>query len=256
MYDLPLDRRFAGAETSLEGIALRMSDHAYLPPSGASSWSKCAMWATMKQKYREESSSAADEGTAAHWVCWELVGNRPISPGMKAPNGVLVTDEMIEGAELLANTVRLRALVFGMDLHIEEKLQISSISPRMFGTPDCWALSTDSRHIEIFEYKFGFGFVDEFWNEQGLCYLAGVVDKLCDIWKIGPGMLDQFGMLEHSGMSVSFTVIQPRCFYSGSPVRTHDFQLCDARSHFNRLANMADAANLPQPTATTNPHCG
>ena len=112
-----------------------------------------------------------------------------------------------------------------------------------------WAVSSHRQQIEIIDYKFGHRFVDEFWNFQGLCYLAGIVEILSKLWRIGPGLMDQ------QGLTVSFTVVQPRCFYKGKPVRTHTFQLIEAREHFNRLANMAEAATVSAPVATTNVHC-
>ena len=76
-----------------------MSDrnHSYLPPSGAHVWSKCAAWPRMNERFPQEYDSAAGaEGTAAHWLAWELL--RGITPmGLTAPNGIVVTDEMIEG---------------------------------------------------------------------------------------------------------------------------------------------------------------
>lgn len=196
----------------------------------------------MNQQYPQPESAEAAEGTAAHWVAWELLANKPIKTGDFAPGGVVVTEEMIEGGELLCDTIRTRAQIFGMQLVIETPIACGMIHRHVWGTPDCWATSVNSKHIEIFDYKFGHRFVDEFWNPQGLCYLAGILEAL----KIN---LDY-------GMSVSFTVVQPRCFYRGEPVRTHNFKLSETRPHFNKLSNMAEAALVQNPTATTNDHCG
>lgn len=225
-----------------------MNDHSFLPPSGASSWAKCNMWPSMNRRFPQTDSVEAIEGTAAHWVAWEILSNRPITAGAKAPNDTIVTEEMIESGELVADTIRLRLQIFGMQLHIEERIQITSIHPTCFGTPDCWAVSTDRKHIEIIDYKFGHRFVDEFWNEQGLCYLAGILDILSREWGMGISVFEPF-------IDVSFTVVQPRCFYRGAPVRTHTFNLSETRQYFNRLANAAEASTLPAPVATTNSHC-
>ena len=226
------------------------NDHAFLPPSGASSWLKCGMWATMNKRFPQDESAEGIEGTAAHWVAWEILAGRPISTGIKTPNGQIVTEEMLEGGELVTDVIRERMPKGGLPpfgLQIEQKLPIFSISPHCFGTPDLWALPS-TVHIEIFDYKFGHRFVDEFWNPQGLCYLAGIVDFLTTMKAVRPDI--------ESYMTVSFTVIQPRCFYKGEPVRTHTFKLIDARSHWNQLANAAESSMLPEPTATTNENCG
>jgi hypothetical protein len=224
-----------------------MSEHAFLPPSAASSWSLCAQWATMNAKYPREASAEATEGTAAHWCAWEILASRECKEGTAAPNGQIVTEEMLDAADLLVETIRMRIPAISI-LHIEQLVPIPYGNGN-FGTPDVWAVSTDRTHIEIIDYKYGHRFVDEWWNAQGLCYLAGIVELLSREWKIGPGMMDQFDI------SVSFTVVQPRCYYKGKPVRTHTFKLAEARSHFNQLANMAEAATLREPVAMTNVHC-
>lgn len=121
-----------------------------------------------------------------------------------------------------------------------------SIHQHVWGTPDCWWISRDAKHIEIFDYKFGHRFVDEFWNPQGLSYLSGILDLLIMLKLIKPDL---------AFMDASFTVVQPRCFYKGEPVRTHTFTLSDARAKFNELAIAAERALMPEPTATTNEHC-
>lgn len=224
-----------------EGLNNSMaSDHAFLPPSGASSWSQCSLWPAMNQRFPQPESAEAIEGTAAHWVGWQIYENKPIQPGDPAPNNTIVTDEMIEGGELLVDTIRKRAN--GWPVSIETKLACSSLHAQIWGTPDCWGIRADKKHIEIFDYKFGHRFVDEFWNPQGLCYLAGIL-QLLEI-PLSPDI------------TVSFTVVQPRCFYRGEPVRTHTFKLTEATPHFNKLAMMANQAMSPNPSATTNDHCG
>ena len=220
--------------------------HAFLPPSSASSWVECALWPTMNARYPREASAEAAEGTAAHWAAWEILANRECKQGTAAPNGQIITEEMLDGADLLVEQIRLR--MAPMLLHIEDQISIP-FGIGNFGTPDVWGASRDRKHVEIIDYKFGHRFVDEWWNAQGLCYLAGIVEILSHLWKIGPGLMDQ------NDISVSFTVVQPRCYYKGKPVRTHTFKLIDAREHFNHLANMAEAATVTAPVATTNVHC-
>jgi hypothetical protein len=238
------------SESRQLGGTVSDSNHAFLPPSGASSWLKCGMWATMNARFPQDESAEGIEGTAAHWVAWEIFAGRPVSTGTKTPNGQIVTEEMIECGELVTDTVRVRMPAGGLPpfgFQIEQKLNIYSISPHCFGTPDLWAVPSTA-HIEIIDIKFGHRFVDEFWNPQGLSYLAGIVDFLTTMKFVRPDIEEY--------MTVSFTVIQPRCFYRGEPVRTHTFKLIDARTHWNQLANAAEAAMLPEPTATTNEHCG
>jgi hypothetical protein len=224
-----------------------MSDHSFLPPSGSYAWQYCALWPTMNAQFPEsEESAAAIEGTAAHWVAWEvLAGGIP----MITPDLQPVTAEMLEGGELLTTVIRERCDSNAVEFHIEEKIDCSTIAPNCFGTPDAWAFDTKRWHLEIFDYKFGHRFVDEIWNPQGLCYLAGIVDLLERKHNLNPADVD-------SHLTVSFTVVQPRCFYKNDPVRTHQFKFVEARSHLNALKNAAEATTIKQPRATTNEHCG
>lgn len=218
-----------------------MSAHSFLPPSGSSSWSKCAKWAAMNSCYPDGGSSETEEGTAAHYAAWEILAGRPCSEGTPTPNNLVVTAEMIEGGELLAEVVRQRTkgLQQMSQLYIEQKISIASIHPMCFGTPDLWFFN--QAHIDIIDYKFGHRFVDEYFNSQGLCYLVGIIEFLK--W--------------HSpDISVSFTVIQPRCFYKGASVRTHDFTLAEAAEYIEQLQRAAILSMLPQPVATTNSNCG
>jgi len=83
-----------------------MTQHAFLPPSGAAAWQHCALWPTMNQRYPQDDTPQTLEGDAAHWVSSEfLYGRRAIVEGSKAPNGEIVTGEMLDGAELYADTV-------------------------------------------------------------------------------------------------------------------------------------------------------
>lgn len=227
-----------------------MSDHAFLPPSGAHSWSKCAAWPSMNERFPQTEGKEATEGTAAHWVAWQLMPGMEAPPaGAAAPNGVTVTDEMLEGGDLLCDTIRERVLDHLMEPHIEERVNISGLLAGTFGTPDCWAVSIEHDRIEIVDYKFGHRFVDEFWNPQGLCYLLGILDILCKKWNIPwSELVDR--------LTVSFTIVQPRCFYRGKPVRTHTFAAKDARQRFIDLQRAATLTIVHEPVATTNPHCG
>lgn len=211
--------------------------HSFLPPSGASAWSKCALWATMNAKYPESNTTSAEEGTAAHWVMSELLAGREVDEDTLSPNGVTITGEMIEGAELVCSTVD--ALI-GTDrdvLNVEQTVSIPAIHPDCFGTPDVYAC-LDHKHLVIIDYKFGHRFVDEYFNTQGLLYMLGIIGK----WNAVPD-------------TVSFTIVQPRCFYRGAPVRTHTYYVNHATAYLSAIREAAERATAPQPTATTGEQC-
>ena len=222
--------------------------HSILPPSGAAAWKLCGLWVAMNQAYPQPDTPESLEGHAAHWVFAEMLAGRQVSEGMQAPNGVFITDEMIEGAELVVDTVRAR-IPAGTVLHVEEPVAIARIHAQCWGTPDIWAFVQQALTLEVIDYKFGHRFVDEYENDQGVAYTAGILDHLAETLGKAPGLLDQ-------AVKVNFTVVQPRCFYKGAPVRTWSVQAVDLRAHINILANAAGVALAPNPPAVTNPECG
>lgn len=209
--------------------------HSFLPPSGASAWSKCALWPTMNARYPESNTTSAEEGTAAHWVSNETYAGMPIWEDTLSPNGVTVTGEMIEGAELVCSVVRER-IPQGVQVYVERTVSIPAIQLDCFGTPDYWGAW--GTHLDITDYKFGHRFVDEYFNVQGLLYMLGIIGTLPTIPE-----------------TVSFTIVQPRCFYRGAPVRTHTYKLSEATPYLSAIREAAERAYHPQPTATTGEHC-
>lgn len=217
--------------------------HSFLPPSGAAAWSRCALWPTMNKLFPQLDTPESIEGTAAHWVLTEELHGRQIIEGSKTPAGVIVTGEMIEGAELASDAVFARVKP-GLVIHTEETINISSIHEDCFGTPDVWALDAGRMHLDIFDYKFGHGYVDEWFNPQGICYLVGILQQ------IESQVLGDIG-----NIVVSFTIIQPRCYVGASAVRTHTFRASEIEPYVQKLIVAGLAAYDPKPTATTNEEC-
>ena len=201
----------------------------------------------MNRLYPQPDSPDSLEGTAAHWVFSEMLAGVIITEGMKADNGVFVTEEMIEGAELLVDYVRSKIPADAV-LHVEERLAIPNIHEQCFGTPDVWAFDHHTMTLFNVDYKFGHRFVDEFENDQGVCYIDGILVQLAEYFDTPVGELDQ-------RIVVKFTIIQPRCFYRGEPVRTWSIMARDIRGQVNQLKSAAELSLVDNPTATTNEYC-
>jgi hypothetical protein len=212
--------------------------HSFLPPSGASAWSLCPQWPTMNARYPDSNTAESEEGTAAHWVMSEMLDGRSAAEDTLAPNGVVVTGEMIEGGQMVRDVVVTTINTHRAPLHIEETVKIQVVHQDCFGTPDVWSYDPAIKQLNIIDYKFGHRFVDEYWNLQGLLYMAGIVS----LFAIAPN-------------TVSFTVIQPRCYYRGEPIRTHTYKMLEASSHLEKLRAAAILATQPNPTATTGTQC-
>ena len=206
-----------------------MGAHAYLPPSGAAHWSRCAAWASLNAKYPQGDTQETREGTAAHEVAWSMW--RGESPKLGALMlGETITAEMIEGAELICEAIREE--ISPLNANIETRVHCSQIHDDCYGTPDVFSSTTET--IIVIDYKFGHRFVDETFNLQGLCYALGVA-------ALNGKPLDY-------SRKVRFTIVQPRCYYA-EKVRTHEYTFDEARELIELLRNMAVAAHAPDPVA-------
>ena len=231
----------------VSGVAQAVA-HAFLPPSGAAYWQTCAAWPMMNAMYPQDDSEDTLNGMAAHW-CWEPVLAEGLALpllGQIAPNGVAVTDEMLDGAELYIGVIErdLRnAHVPREELHIEERVAMPGIHAQNWGTPDTWFYSPRESRLYQYEYKFGHDFVDAFENWQNVNYASGIIDVLAARLGMPPAELDQ-------RISVRITVVQPRNYDSAGPVRTWDVRGSDLRVYWNLLAGAAERAMEYPPVAT------
>ena len=225
--------------------------HAFLPPSGASAWSKCAMWPIMNARFPQGDTDATREGTAAHWVAWEMLEGREPAEGSDVPDGLgVVTREMLDGGDLLVGVVREMLTLRGLNvaaLNVEQKTK-TPIHDLCEGTPDIWTFDPIGWQLDVIDYKFGHRFVDEFENEQLITYFSGILEKLALLKRQPAAVID-----EH--IRVNFTIIQPRCYYRGSPVRTWSVLASTLRAHVNKLKFAAERATGVEPEAVTNPAC-
>jgi hypothetical protein len=201
----------------------------------------------MAQRYPREETPETLEGTAAHWVFAKMLDGAAVAAGMQAPNGAIVTEEMLEGGELVVDVVRSR---FGPthSMLVESPIGCERIDARCWGTPDIWGFDDPTLVLEVIDYKFGHRFVDEYDNYQGVTYVAGILDHLAAVRNLPSGQFDQM-------VRVNFTIVQPRCFYRGAPIRTWSFMGSDIRAHVNQLQAAAAKALGPNPEAVTNEAC-
>lgn len=215
--------------------------HAFLPPSSAHRWVVCPASAALEAAYPEtEQSPEALEGEAAHWVNQMRLAGTPPLEGKQAPNGVAVTREMLEAAELVATTIG------DLPIIVEQRVNMPRIHPsHNWGTPDyrAWV----GNELYLADFKYGHGIVDAFENWQMIDYVNGCFEEAGV-----DGMRDQ-------QIVVHMCIIQPRAFHRDGPVRWWHIKASDLRAYFNRLANAAGEATGPNPTATPTPdgckHC-
>lgn len=219
--------------------------HAFLMPSAAARWGVCALSASLEAAYPEaEESPESLEGTAAHWVVECYLKGSPPTLDSQAPNGVAVTQEMVEGALLVVQTIeatlgpRWREM-----LVIERRVQIPRVHPSLcWGTPDyyAWAVLPDGRRVLfLFDYKFGHGIVEVIENRQLIAYTSGLFSEV-------EGLDDQ-------NTVVVMAIIQPRAYHREGPVRWWKIRGSDIRADVNILHMQAEKATKPNPLAMPDP---
>ncbi len=212
--------------------------HSPVGPSQLAIVRRCAGSVAMSYPFKDEpDTEEAVEGHAAHWVAFEMLFERPCVVGEAAPNGVIVTEEMIDGAELYRATVNEARCELE---YIEQKIPVPRIHDACFGTPDYLGYSPTWAVIRATDYKFGHRYVDVYENEQLVAYVEGLID---------------LHQLDDQAVMVEFTIVQPRCYHPEGPVRRWKVRACDLRTLVNECAAQAEIAMKPGAPCKTGEHC-
>jgi len=229
--------------------------HSIIPPSSAGIWGKpdgCTSWVKMAQKYPESDEPSEDtaEGTASHEVGAGIIQaalfciNPNTKVGDTALNGVIITPEIFEGAELYAANV-LSVIPEDMAASdvtagIEKRVKAPSVHALSEGTPDMWLYNSGTQDLYIWDYKFGYLVVEAFENWQGINYAAGIIDELG---------------LDGQSIDIHICIVQPRGFHRDGPIREWTLKSFDLQGYVNTLAINARTALGPDATLHTGSHC-
>ena len=215
--------------------------HALLAPSSADVWSQCPGSVVLRSMVAETNTPESEEGTAAHWVAEQLlrdaVENERVSAasfehllGNAAPNGVLITREMLSGAKMYVDYVHSLDIDFS-NYNIEQMVTCFAIHLECWGTPDFFGVAikvADRKPIlHVVDFKFGHGEVEVFENKQMLCYYSGIMDHL------------EIGDMD---LTVVFHLVQPRCFHGNGPISTWEVEATELRAAVNQLSSAAHKA--------------
>lgn len=180
----------------------------------------------------EDDTDASREGTAAHDVCAMLVQQDVLATvGSLTSNGVAVTEEMVEGAQLYAEAV---AQYPGGD--VERSIECMYIHRDCYGTPD-YAYGPLDGTLYIADYKFGHRYVDAFENWQLIAYAIGRM----------PSYLPT--------VRVVLQIIQPRSYHRDGPVREWVLSGAELRDYAQVLSAACHAAEKPDAQCNAGPHC-
>ncbi len=222
-------------------------EHSPIGPSQADMYVACPATVQLCQRFPAlKPNQAAVEGTAAHWVAWSMATVGVPRLGSVTPEGVTVTEEMLEGALLYCNAVFAVANRFGGMTRVQWEVRsaMPSLHPQMFGTCDARLnLLNECGELHYWEYKFGHLEVEEWDNYQLSCHARGHLEELG---------LDGFA---EQHVTVVFHVVQPRCYSNRKSVRSWSCKASDLRNNWNIIRAAAHEALSDNPSYKVGSHC-
>ena len=221
--------------------------HHIAAPSSRARHIQCTQSITLEAQFPElEETEEQREGTAAHWAVSEMLSGRLVDVGQIAPNGYVLTHEMMLGADLMYDDVCKALTPYGLKPHqgqIEQRVRIDRVFPGLFGSPDFYivvALPGQRPMLMLWDYKFGHRFVEVFENAQMVDYIAGICGDAHDT---------------HPGVDIVVTIVQPRSYSSEGPVRRWKTDLSKLRALVNISSNAVHEGLGPNPRARVGDEC-
>lgn len=226
-----------------------MNGHSIISPSALARTIQCPGSVVLEQQYPEaEKGPEAAEGEASHWAGAEMLSGRLVDVGDRAPNSVLLTQEMVEGADLYYDDVVRTLRGYGLtpaDGAIEVPVSIPRVHAECWGTPDFRAwIPGDRRNgrplLMVWDYKFGHRHVPVFENPQLSAYAAGCLSA-ADISDLG--------------VDVEMRIVQPRSYSPEGSVRRWACPASALRALVNIASNSAHQALGGDPPTRVGPEC-
>lgn len=223
-------------------------EHSIIAPSASARRVQCSASTTMEARYPEtEESPESKDGTAAHWALAEMLHGRVVCEGQIAPNGIYLTTEMLEAADMMYDDIALELKPYGLvpsQGQIETPVAIPRIHPQAWGTPDyrIWLPKARPTLLE-YDFKFGFRGVDAFENWQMVEYTAGLTGEV-----MSRGVSDE-------DIDVTVKIVQPRSFHGGGPIKSWSFVASEIRGLINIANHAAHEALGPNPVARVGEEC-
>lgn len=233
--------------------ATHSAAHAFLAPSAAGRWVLCPGSARMEALHPEGGDKeAAAEGTACHWAMEMRFKGHMVAVGARDPAGTIITQEMVEAAELIYDDV---ITTLGPNwpnmVMVELRVNIPRVHAQNWGTPDvrAWVqLPNGRRVLYIWDLKFGHKHVEVFENWQLLDYAAGCMTEAND-W----AAQHRQAAFPESMVDIVLRVVQPRSYHNDGPIREWKLTADALRDFVFRLSMAADEATGVDPQCKPHP---
>lgn len=209
-----------------------------LRASKAGVWVKCSASRRMSEGCADiGDTTVREEGTAFAWAALMTSLGHMVDTNTVAPNGVVLTDEMLDAVDEYWDGIKQWPGVPEFEL----KVHAGSINPMCGGALDVAAFSPSTMILDVGDAKFGRRKVDVFENYQLLTYVSG--------------MLDRIGVLDDRLITVRMWIYQPRAPGRNGAWSKWEVNAADLRAYFNFMKSRAADALDPNAKVTTGPHC-
>lgn len=207
-----------------------------------------------------EQSVPTAEGTAAHWVASEILSSWVAGPGdveggillasdlvgATAPNGIVISDEMVSHVMLYVQDILSAAQASGTlsNTFVERYVHIHSVHPENEGTLDSAVFMDDrgTKTFRLWDLKYGWGIVEPFANWQLIDYCIGLLAE----WESrGVGLPE----------TIEFCICQPRPYHPLGPIRVWRTTPAELFPYYQQLYGSAHEATGDNPRCVAGPHC-
>jgi len=202
-----------------------------LRPSNGGRWIPCPASATLESPFPDDESEYAKEGTAAHWLAAQVLSGHHTLDELTdraAPNGVMITGEMVEYTEQYIAAVPSSCVI--------ERPLPSAIEGVDDCTPD--AFQVIERHGDIYDFKYGWGIVDVLGN-----------------WQLGIYAVSLFAKHQWNLDTVTVRIVQPRPYHYDGRVRSWAITRDDAIALWHEITAAVAKVHEPNAPAVTGAHC-
>ena len=239
------------------------AEHAPLAPSSAPVWGHCSGSVSANMQVVKREHSRTRDGTASHWVgsecltLWKEIDVCSAGPscsdwiGKTAPNGVIIDQEMAEGAHMYVdNALNICHEHKAFDLMlIEHRVYMPDIHKHNWGTLDLAIPLLNYLNgqvvggmIYLIDYKYGHRANTAFENFQLLDYVFGLTVEL---------NIDVQAM---QNTEVIFQIVQPFSYHADNSIDECRVTLSEVLKFKSQLRHMANEA-FTNPKFTSGPHC-
>lgn len=221
--------------------------HSKLAPSSAATWVKCPGSIIVAPQGPESDPDTGREGDAAHWVATDRLNGVELgfALGVRHPNGVVITEEIANHAEVYVQDVLDTVHRWYGDNHAraEKTVRIARIHSNCYGTVDAWAFDHTTNTLYIWDFKYGWGLVEVYENWQLICYAIGLINQFVD-----RGIYD-------TDITIKMRIVQPRPYHRDGPIREWSVPAVELRAYGNMLYNAATKALGSDPQVVSGSHC-